>query len=131
LLEQSTHILLRIESNTKVSVYESTGILGFSISIRTVRFCYKYVIEYSHIPVDVSILVNHVNLCFNFLLLSILFIIVVHGNNIHDTCIILKAYCTILLKKRKKDGLEKYIKLFSFLCHIIINLFIYFFKKYL
>jgi hypothetical protein len=76
LLEQATHIFLGIENNTKVTVYESTGVLGFSIYVRTVRFCYKYVIEYSHISMDVSILTNHVN------------------------------FCTILLKKEKKKGLE-------------------------
>jgi hypothetical protein len=46
----------------------------------------KTIIEYSHTPVDVSTLPNHVNLCLIFSLAlslfnSILFIIVVHGNN--------------------------------------------------
>jgi hypothetical protein len=46
----------------------------------------NHILKYSCTPVNVSTLSNHVNLCFNFFLLSlfdfILFIIIVHDNNI-------------------------------------------------
>jgi hypothetical protein len=40
MLEQVAHILLDIESNTRIPVQ---SILRFSISVSTVEFCYKYV----------------------------------------------------------------------------------------
>jgi hypothetical protein len=59
------------------------GILKFFIYVRTLRFCYKYVMIRT--VVDVRTLSNHVNLCLDFFLFSlfdfILFTIVVYGNN--------------------------------------------------
>jgi hypothetical protein len=60
-------------------------ILEFFISVCTVGFCYKYVIEYSRTSVDVDTLSNHVNLYLSFLLLPLFILyVVVHGNIVMD-----------------------------------------------